>query len=288
MSLIGDSNLSCVSEKFVVVLDLLALGLHVGLFKSPLSVPNILRLHLHLKTPAQRRERKKWTPADDEVLISAWLNTSKDAIVGNDQKSGTFWNRVQEYYASSPHVIAGGLKTKHNHCKQRWHKLNDWTNKFCGVFAAAERRMTSGQSENDVLKLAHKIYYELHNQKLNLPKTTSSSKRKTCEPVSQNSSTNFGDVGDVGEVPYVEMRPEGVKAAKARRAGKGKTIEDYKTMCELKMINLEKKEKLSKLGILDTLLAKKEPLSEAEEVNFYVNGREYHLAYYLTDGIYPK
>ncbi|XP_018470894.1 uncharacterized protein LOC108842468 [Raphanus sativus] len=27
---------------------------------------------------------------------------------------------------------------------------------------------------------------------------------------------------------------------------------------------------------------------EAPEVNFYVNGREYNLAYYLTDGIYPK
>ncbi|XP_056844273.1 uncharacterized protein LOC130496316 [Raphanus sativus] len=26
----------------------------------------------------------------------------------------------------------------------------------------------------------------------------------------------------------------------------------------------------------------------APEVNFYVNGREYNLAYYLTDGIYPK
>ena len=26
----------------------------------------------------------------------------------------------------------------------------------------------------------------------------------------------------------------------------------------------------------------------APQVNFYVNGREYNLAYYLTDGIYPK
>uniref|UniRef100_A0A0D3DN34 Uncharacterized protein n=1 Tax=Brassica oleracea var. oleracea TaxID=109376 RepID=A0A0D3DN34_BRAOL len=41
-------------------------------------------------TPAQRRERRKWSPADDEVLISVWLNTSKDTIVGNDQKGGTF------------------------------------------------------------------------------------------------------------------------------------------------------------------------------------------------------
>uniref|UniRef100_A0A0D3ACJ5 Uncharacterized protein n=1 Tax=Brassica oleracea var. oleracea TaxID=109376 RepID=A0A0D3ACJ5_BRAOL len=27
---------------------------------------------------------------------------------------------------------------------------------------------------------------------------------------------------------------------------------------------------------------------QAPQVNFSVNGREYHLAYYLTDGIYPK
>ncbi|KAJ4887928.1 hypothetical protein Rs2_27676 [Raphanus sativus] len=73
-------------------------------------------------------------------------------------------------------------------------------------------------------------------------------------------------IGDCNLSGVSEKRPEGVKAAKARRAGKGKTIEDYKTMCELKMIDLEKKEKLSKLAILDTLLAKKEPLSEAEEV----------------------
>ena len=28
--------------------------------------------------------------------------------------------------------------------------------------------------------------------------------------------------------------------------------------------------------------------SNAPQVNFYVNGTEYHLGYYLTDGIYPK
>ncbi|XP_013713791.1 glutathione S-transferase T2-like [Brassica napus] len=97
-------------------------------------------------TPAERRERKKWTPADDE-------------------KSSTFWQRVGDYYASSPHVRAGGEKTEHNHCKQRWHKINEWMNKFCGAFAAAERQKASGQSENDVLKLAHEIYYADHKQK---------------------------------------------------------------------------------------------------------------------------
>jgi len=62
------------------------------------------------------------------------------------------------------------------------------------------------------------------------------------------------------------MRPEGIKAAKASRNGsKGKAIEDYKSILELKMEDLARKEKLSKLAILDTLLAKKDPLSESEE-----------------------
>ncbi|KAF2593219.1 hypothetical protein F2Q70_00044427 [Brassica cretica] len=39
-------------------------------------------------TPVDRMVRRKWTPGDDEVLISAWLNTSKDAVVGNEQKTG--------------------------------------------------------------------------------------------------------------------------------------------------------------------------------------------------------
>ncbi|KAF3529936.1 hypothetical protein DY000_02042712 [Brassica cretica] len=59
---------------------------------------------------------------------------------------------------------------------------------------------------------------------------------------------------------------KGIKAAKASRNGsKGKAIEDYKSLLELKMEDLARKEKLSKLAILDTLLTKKDPLSESEE-----------------------
>ncbi|KAG2310612.1 hypothetical protein Bca52824_022169 [Brassica carinata] len=42
-------------------------------------------------------------------------------------------------------------------------------------------------------------------------------------------------------------------------------IADYKSMLELKMEDLVQKEKLAKLAILDTLLTKKDPLSESEE-----------------------
>uniref|UniRef100_A0A0D3AD08 Uncharacterized protein n=2 Tax=Brassica TaxID=3705 RepID=A0A0D3AD08_BRAOL len=224
-------------------------------------------------TPVERMVRRKWTLGDDEVLISAWLNTSKDVVVGNDQKSKTFWKRVDEYFATTLHENIENV-----HCKQRWHRINDQTNKFCAAFAAAERQITSGQSENDVLKVAHEIFYSDQGHKftlehawcvlryeqkwisLNTPKTAGS-KGKGGEVSSQPSCEHVGEVSSQSS-----MRPEGIKAAKASRNGsKGKAIEDYKSLLELKMEDLARKEKLSKLAILDTLLTKKDPLSESEE-----------------------
>ena len=35
-------------------------------------------------------ERRKWGPKEYLVLINAWLNTSKDPIVSNEQKAEAF------------------------------------------------------------------------------------------------------------------------------------------------------------------------------------------------------
>ena len=48
------------------------------------------------------KERRKWSPTEDVVLISAWLNTSKDPVVGNEQKVIAFWKRIAAYFGSSP------------------------------------------------------------------------------------------------------------------------------------------------------------------------------------------
>nr|VDD37602.1 unnamed protein product [Brassica oleracea] len=161
--------------------------------------------------PAERREWKQWTPIDDLVLISAWLNTSKDDVVGNEQGCGTFWKRVAAYVAASPKV------TEHreaSNCKQRWQKINDIVNKFCGAYEAA------------------------------------------------NQGTS---------------RPPGVKAAKAQRnkkdlaAGKkkdlpdGKVVAAFENMWSIKKEDLAMKEKLSKMKMLECLLAKSEPLANYEE-----------------------
>ncbi|XP_013632886.1 PREDICTED: glutathione S-transferase T2-like [Brassica oleracea var. oleracea] len=88
-------------------------------------------------TPAARRERRKWMPTDDVLLISSWLNTSKDS-------------------------------REACHCKQRWHKISDLVCKFCGCYEADTREKSCGQTENDILKLAHQIFYNNHNKKFTL------------------------------------------------------------------------------------------------------------------------
>ena len=51
------------------------------------------------------KERRKWSPKEDKILIGVWLNTSKDHVVSNEQKAGAFWKRIQDYYNASPHLV---------------------------------------------------------------------------------------------------------------------------------------------------------------------------------------
>ena len=118
-------------------------------------------------SPTQRKERKKWSPSDDVVLISAWLKTSKDPVVGNEHKECAFWKRIADNFASSPKVERGGAREAIP-CKQRWQKMNDLVCKFSGAYAAATRHKTNVQSESDVVKMAHKIFYNDHKIKFNL------------------------------------------------------------------------------------------------------------------------
>ncbi|WZZ28228.1 hypothetical protein YC2023_011629 [Brassica napus] len=114
-----------------------------------------------------RKQRVKWSTAEDLVLISAWLNTSKDPLDGNEQRAGTFWKRITAYYNASPKVV-GLPKREQTHCKQRWGKINEGVCKFVGSYDAATKQRTSGQSEDDVLKAAHEIFFNDYKVKFSL------------------------------------------------------------------------------------------------------------------------
>ena len=123
------------------------------------SVPNGLEIQLKMSTPCLTVTREgNGQPLEDIVLISAWLNTSKDPVVGNEQKAIVFWKRIAAYFASSPKLV-GCQKREASHCKQRWGTLNEGVCKFVGCYEAATKQKSSGQSEDDVLKMAQEIFF---------------------------------------------------------------------------------------------------------------------------------
>ena len=238
---------------------------------------------LHFAEASRNKERRTWTPTDDIVLISSWLNTSKDAVIGNEQRSLAFWTRIAAYYNASPKV-AGCEKREASHCKNRWQKINDIVCKFCGAYEAATRQKTSGQNENDVLKLAHEIFFTNHNKKFTLEhawtelrngqkwcalstaKKDGSSKKRMCEDDSEMMEHSATDDGGT-------KRPQGVKAAKRcskERMSKktvldGNDLSNFQTMWGIKKQDLDMKKRLSKMKLLDSLIAKPEPLAAYEE-----------------------
>ena len=68
--------------------------------------------------------------------------------------------------------------------------------------------------------------------------------------------------------PTDMKRPEGVKASKARGkkpVAEEKAMKEFETMWSIRQHDLAQKEHLSKMRLLDSLIAKKEPLVEYEE-----------------------
>ncbi|KAL1207069.1 Glutathione S-transferase T3 [Cardamine amara subsp. amara] len=237
----------------------------------------------------ERKERRKWTPKEDVMLISAWLNTSKDPVISNEQRAGSFWTRIQAYFNSSA-LLAGLQQREASHCKQRWGgRLNDQVCKFVGCYEAAMKEQSSGQNEDDVMKAAHAIFNsdhltkftldhawrELrHDQKwcstLSVKDAGRSKRRKIEEPSAQSSSAHPVSHGE--EVSMA--RPAGVKAAKAKgkKTGSNKnsveeeamSVKAFQSVWEIKKQDLAMKEKLAKHKLLDSLIAKSEPLDEEE------------------------
>ncbi|XP_048604670.1 glutathione S-transferase T3-like [Brassica napus] len=218
------------------------------------------------QVPAERKERRAWTPVDDVTLISAWLNTSKDPVVANEQRPG------------------GSETRQPPHCKQRWQKINDQVNKFCGAYEAATREKSSGQNENDVLKHAHEIFYNNHKKKFTLEhawkelrndqkwcelcssKTTASGKKRKCDESAQSASS-YAFETTTGEAEQATMRPPSVKASKRhskKTMGDGKALDELESMWRIRKEDLAVKERMTKMKLLDSLVGKAD-LPEYEE-----------------------
>ncbi|XP_013658774.2 glutathione S-transferase T3-like [Brassica napus] len=210
-------------------------------------------------------ERRKWVVKEDLVLISAWLNTSKDPIIANEQKAGAFWKRIEEYFNSSPQLI-GAVPREWSQCKQRWGRVNEQVSKFVRCHEAALKEQTSGQNENDVMKAAHDIFLNVFNVKFALEHCWREL-RFDQKWRSHALSKDGGKEKRKEACPEVvaddeEVRPPGVKASKAakrKKHGNEAAYDQIETMLALK-------NNISKQKILDRLIGRnEETLSDQEK-----------------------
>ncbi|XP_024010246.1 glutathione S-transferase T3-like [Eutrema salsugineum] len=227
------------------------------------------------ETVKEKRSRRPWTPTEDLVLISAWLNTSKDPIIGNGQRADAFWSRIAIYYAAS-NKISPDEKRGPINCKQRWSKLNECVCKFIGSFEAASAQKTSGQNENDVMKLALDIYYNDYKHKFTMEhawRELRHDQKWRGSGMSKKKRTEEEQAFSHGENEGV-TRPPGVKAAKGKKnqtKGKAESVEVnekamdiYRNIWEIREKELALKDKTNKQQILANLLGRTDPLTPME------------------------
>ncbi|KAI5572472.1 hypothetical protein BDE02_10G015700 [Populus trichocarpa] len=95
-------------------------------------------LNVHSAKKSQRS--KNFSQEDDCLLVSVWLNTSKDPITGVVQQTKQFWARVQISISS------------------RWQEINREVGKFVGFVTQIENRQQSGMTEESRINNARQMY----------------------------------------------------------------------------------------------------------------------------------
>ncbi|XP_018453609.2 glutathione S-transferase T3-like [Raphanus sativus] len=189
--------------------------------------------HVECSQVPKPSERRKWSPKEDIVLISAWLNTSKDPIVSTDQKAGAFWKRIEEYYNGSPQ-LCGFAPRELNQCKQRWGILNEYVCRFVGSYEAALKEQASGQKENDVMKAAPDIYLNDYGSKFGLEHAWRELRYdQKWKSNSKDSAKDKRKEAAEVEPEFKEVRHPGVKAAKRKKRG-NEAYDQLQTMLGVK------------------------------------------------------
>ncbi|XP_048615643.1 uncharacterized protein LOC111213371 [Brassica napus] len=242
------------------------------------------------------KERRKWSPKEDIIIIGAWLNTSKDPIVSNEQKGLAFWKRIVENYNSSP-------------------------------------LLRIRQNDNDVMKAALDTFFNDKGFKFNLEHAWRELRHdvKWCstylEKDSGKDKRKTGDSDAQESLTEPQERPIGVKASKAagisplqkctaalRRLAYGcaaDVVDEYLRLGEstalsclsnftegviqlfgdeyLRRLTPEDLQRLLDIGEMRGFPGMIGSIDcRAPRVQYVVNGHPYDLAYYLTDSIYPK
>jgi hypothetical protein len=102
------------------------------------------------KKGASHRQ-KKFDIEEDKVICSAWLQVSKDAIVGANQPRSTFWGRIRAFFEEHKDKKIATIDRTEASIMHRWGTIQREVNKFCSCYEKIERRNASGCTIQDMV-----------------------------------------------------------------------------------------------------------------------------------------
>ncbi|KAG2668160.1 hypothetical protein I3760_15G147400 [Carya illinoinensis] len=99
-----------------------------------------------------------FTPEEDKLLVSTWLNCSLDAVQGTNQKHSQLWKKIYKYFQQFKETTNEQTIKSLIH---RWSVIQKATNKFCAKLAQVEGLNQSGMTDQDKFDKAKVMYQAL-------------------------------------------------------------------------------------------------------------------------------
>ncbi|KAG2721677.1 hypothetical protein I3760_02G092400 [Carya illinoinensis] len=204
-----------------------------------------------------------FTPEEDKLLVSAWLNCSLDAVQGTDQKHSQLWEKIFDYFQQYKETTNERTIKSLIH---RWSVIQKATNKFCAKLAQIEGLNQSGMTDQDKFDKAKIMYQSLEKCTFQFEhcwhllkdqpkwiwhatkedpkrrKTMSPSPTPTptrCSAATEDSAFDL-ETENVIENEVIELdRPMGRKAEKGKRKAQGRQAEENFQLRKMKYTMLE-------------------------------------------------
>ncbi|GAB2293129.1 hypothetical protein Dimus_038247 [Dionaea muscipula] len=183
------------------------------------------------KARAGGSRKKNFSVSEDILICSAYLNTTKDAVIGIDQPSNRFWEKICKYIED--HGSATVARSAAS-VKARWLEINKQCGKFIGCLSRIERLNQSGQTEQGRFTEALELYAYENNKSFQYhhcwevlkdsPKWQASLPSKK-QRSSNGANPSMADTVQDSEPSTNQERPLGRKASKELlKKKKGKEV----------------------------------------------------------------
>jgi len=98
-------------------------------------IDNLTYSNLNVHTRKKSQISKNFSPDENCLLVSAWLNTNKDPITGVEQQTKQLWAQVHAYFVEN----GGNLNNRSQiNISNRWQEINREVGKFVGFVTQIE------------------------------------------------------------------------------------------------------------------------------------------------------